>query len=161
LPFTGNRLVSGWQISQIFSATSGLPVNIQNGVPQSNLRGIQGDRPNHSNAPGCNPDHIVGRVDQWFDPGCYALQPFGTLGNVSRDSINGPGLVDLDVAILKQTRISERLDSQFRVEVFNAANHPNFSQPSTQYSRDFLLFPIRWRAVSLALRLRRGNCSSG
>jgi hypothetical protein len=129
LPFHGNKLVSGWQVSQIFSATGGLPVNILSGIPQSNLHGLQGDRPNHSNAPGCSPDHIIGTVDHWFDPACYALQPFGTLGNVSRDPIDGPGLVDLDIAVLKETRISERLNTQFRVEVFNAANHPNFSQP--------------------------------
>ncbi|MGH9759707.1 MAG: hypothetical protein ACREAC_02575, partial [Blastocatellia bacterium] len=129
LPFHGNRFVSGWQVSGIFGATSGLPVNIQTGVFRTNLVGVQGDRPDHSNASGCNPDHILGRADQWFDPACYLLQPLGTLGNVSRDSINGPGVINLDMALLKQTRVSEKLDTQFRFEVFNVPNHPNLWQP--------------------------------
>jgi hypothetical protein len=138
LPFRGNKLVSGWQLSGIFSATSGLPINIQTGFTfptRSNLAGIQGDRPSHSNAAGCHPDHVLGQVNEWFDTGCYVLQPFGTLGDVSRDSVTGPGLANLDMAVLKQTRISEKIDTQFRVEVFNLPNHPNLGQPiSTLFS---------------------------
>ncbi|HKV38970.1 MAG TPA: TonB-dependent receptor [Blastocatellia bacterium] len=132
LPFSGNRVVEGWQVSGILSATSGLPINIQTGFTfptQSNLQGIQGDRPSYSGVSGCNPSQVVGRADQWFNPACYVLQPFGTLGGVSRDSINGPGLFNLDMALLKQTRISEKLDTQFRFEIFNLPNHPNFGQP--------------------------------
>ena len=60
-------------------------------------------------------------------PARHRLLPFTTIISVAVGS--GHGLVDLDLAILKQTRISEGLDTQFRVEIFNAANHPNFSQP--------------------------------
>ncbi|HYL98438.1 MAG TPA: TonB-dependent receptor, partial [Blastocatellia bacterium] len=59
-PFKGSRLLTGWQLSGIAGVTSGLPVNIQTGVFRTNLIGVQGDRPNHSNAPGCSPDHITG-----------------------------------------------------------------------------------------------------
>jgi len=132
LPFQGNRLVAGWQVSGIFNATSGLPVNVVTGLvspTRANLIGAEGDRPNYSNAPGCNPTQVVGQVNEWFNPACYSLQPLGTLGNAGRNTINGPGVINLDGALLKQTRLSERINTQFRFEVFNLTNHPNLGQP--------------------------------
>ncbi|HEU4386530.1 MAG TPA: hypothetical protein VFV34_01950, partial [Blastocatellia bacterium] len=134
LPFEGNKLVSGWQVSGIFNTYTGLPINVQTGFnfpTQSNLQGIQGDRPNYSHAPGCSPDHVLGDPSRWFDPACYALQPFGTLGDVPRHGITGPGFINLDLALLKRTKISEKFEAQFRAEVFNVGNHPNFRSPST------------------------------
>jgi hypothetical protein len=67
---------------------------------------------------------------QWFNPACYAVQPFGTLGNVGRDSLIGPGLLNLDFSIIKQTRITEKLNTEFRAEFFNIINHTNLGQPN-------------------------------
>ena len=138
LPFTGNRLVSGWQLSEILSATTGYPVNITNGLlPQvANTGGITADRPNYSGAAGCHPSQITDTVNalqrtvQWFNPACYAVQPFATLGNVGRDSLIGPGLLNLDFSIIKQTRITEKLNTEFRAEFFNIINHTNLGQPN-------------------------------
>ena len=138
LPFTGNRLVSGWQLSEILSASTGYPVNITNGLlPQvANTGGITADRPNYSSAPGCHPSQITDTINaqqrtvQWFNPACYTVQPFATLGNVRRDSLIGPGLLDLDFSIIKQTRITEKLNSEFRAEFFNIINHTNLGQPN-------------------------------
>ncbi|MBO0862321.1 MAG: hypothetical protein J2P21_28255, partial [Chloracidobacterium sp.] len=134
LPFHGNKLVEGWQFSGILGAFGGRPINIQTGFTfpaRSGLGGIVGDRPNYSGAPGCNPDHVLGDPTQWFDPSCYALQPAGALGDVPRHSLRGPGFLNLDAALLKNTKISEKLDIQFRAEVFNATNHPNFLAPES------------------------------
>jgi hypothetical protein len=134
LPFRGNRFVEGWQLSGILRAYGGTPINIQTGYTfptRSSLFGIAGDRPNYSNAPGCNPDRVIGDPNQWFDPACYEPQPEGTLGNVPRHSIRGPGFFNFDFAMLKNTKVSERLDIQFRTEVFNATNHPNFQIPES------------------------------
>ncbi|MDE3170834.1 MAG: TonB-dependent receptor [Acidobacteriota bacterium] len=137
LPFSGNRLVSGWQVSEILSAASGFPVNVLTGLTptQSNTLGLTGDRPNHSGAPGCHPNEIVDtknfaqRYVQWFNPACYAIEPFGTLGNVGRNSLMGPGLLDLDFSILKQTRVTEKMNAEFRAEFFNIINRTNLGQP--------------------------------
>src|ERR1700676_2323660 len=54
------------------------------------------------------------------------------LGNSSRNQLIGPGLVNFDMSLFKNmkfTRISEKFNAQFRVEVFNIFNHPNFSPP--------------------------------
>jgi Carboxypeptidase regulatory-like domain/TonB dependent receptor-like, beta-barrel/TonB-dependent Receptor Plug Domain len=138
LPFRGNRLVSGWQVSEILSAASGFPVNILTGLTptQSNTLGLTGDRPNYSGAAGCNPSEIVDTKNfaqhyvQWFNPACYAIEPYGTLGDVGRDSLNGPGLLDLDFSIIKDTRLTERLNAEFRAEFFNIINRTNLGQPN-------------------------------
>ena len=57
------------------------------------------------------------------------LQPVGQLGNLGRTTGSGPGLVNLDMALLKSTpvkRISDVFNLQFRAEFFNILNHPNW-----------------------------------
>ncbi len=49
---------------------------------------------------------------------------------MGRDTLIGPNLVDVDLALLKDTRLSEKVRMQFRAEVFNIANHPNFGLPN-------------------------------
>ena len=148
LPFRGNRLVSGWQVAPIFSADTGLPFNLINSLNplQANLGsgGIEGDRPNYASASGCSPNHIVDQIHfrtasnpspyvQWFDPTCYTLQPLGTLGNMGRNSIPGPGHLVFDFSIMKDTKITEGLTAQFRAEFFNIINHTNFGPPLSSF----------------------------
>jgi len=70
-------------------------------------------------------------VGMWFNPNCFSLEPFGTLGNFAREGLYGPGLVNLDLALLKSTRIRENMNLQFRAELFNVLNHTNLSYPAS------------------------------
>jgi hypothetical protein len=150
LPFHGNRLVTGWQLSGIMSASTGLPFNVSDGVDQGNQLESAGNsftaRPNYSpnnpavtiggiSYPACNNDPILGGATRYFNPNCFSPEPFGTLGNFGREGLIGPGLVDVDMALLKTTKIRENMTLQFRAEVFNLFNHTNLSLPiSTLYS---------------------------
>jgi Carboxypeptidase regulatory-like domain len=134
LPFKGNRLVEGWQISSIVGIHSGLPLNVYNNSGTATdpaFLGTQwGSQANYTFAPGCHPNHIVDKaiapgVYQWFDPACYETTAPGFLGNVQRDSLPGPGTLDADISIVKNTKINERLNLQFRAECFNCVNHFN------------------------------------
>jgi hypothetical protein len=139
LPFHGNRLVSGWQVGEILSADTGFPVNVTTGLTpqQANTGGITADRPDYSGAAGCHPYQILDQTNHaqktvlWFNPNCYQLQPLDTLGNVGRDSLTGPGLLDLDFSVIKQTKITEKLNAELRAEFFNILNHTNLGQPAT------------------------------
>jgi Carboxypeptidase regulatory-like domain/TonB-dependent Receptor Plug Domain/TonB dependent receptor len=136
LPFHGNRGITGWQFATILSASTGLPVNVMDGYDQALTEGIEGPRPNYATGvPGCAPYQIVnkaiaGPAVQYFNPACYTVEAVGTEGNVGRDSIYGPGLLNLDFSVIKHTRITEKLDSEFRAEFFNIINHTNFGQPN-------------------------------
>jgi len=123
LPFHGNRLVEGWQISGIESAYSGIPVNIITGVSRAYTQSP--DRPNY--VTGCKIEQ--GNANQWFNPACFALQASGTLGTLGRDVAIGPHLFDTDLAVLKDTKLRESMNLQFRAEFFNIFNHPNFGLP--------------------------------
>jgi hypothetical protein len=60
------------------------------------------------------------------------LQCFNLRGNAGRNIIPGPGLLDLDFSVFKDSyikRISENFHVQFRAEFFNILNHPNFAGP--------------------------------
>ena len=141
LPFRGNRLIEGWQLTGILAANTGLPFNVTDGVDQSNqINGVP--RPNYSpnnpavtvggvTYPACNNHPMLGGTAMYFNPNCFSQEEFGTLGNFSREGLYGPGLVNLDAALLKSTRIREKWNIQFRAELFNILNHTNLSYPAS------------------------------
>ncbi len=74
----------------------------------------------------------VGTPDLWFDPCVFAVPPEGFLGNAPRNSVRGPGLVNLDIALAKDTAMPALGSNgriEFRAEVFNVLNHANFATP--------------------------------
>lgn len=132
-PFHRNKLVSGWRLATLITASSGLPVNVADGYDRS-LGGGEA-RPNYSGATGFHPyemlnQPIAGPAIQYFNPACYTLEPLGTDGNVGRDSIYGPGLFNVDFSVMKRTRVTEKLDSEFRAEIFNLFDRANFGLPN-------------------------------
>ncbi|PYR42035.1 MAG: hypothetical protein DMF95_29400 [Acidobacteria bacterium] len=127
LPFKGNRLVEGWQLSGILNLTSGSPFTPT--VPDQSGLGTGGQRPNL--APGRSLDSAVtGNINQWFDPAAFTLPAPGTLGTVGRNSLTGPRFATVDLALLKNVALQRSSSLQFRAEVFNLTNHVNFGQPS-------------------------------
>ena len=66
----------------------------------------------------------------YLNPAAFAQPDFGTFGNLGRNSIYGPGYRNLDFSITKNTQLWERLNLQFRAELFNIFNHPNFALPN-------------------------------
>ena len=128
LPFHGNRLVEGWQLTSIVTWNTGLPLSVNDGFDAVGFGYSSASaRPNY--VAGCQVDTHT--VNKWFDPACFTIQAPGTLGNLGRDTIIGPGLAQVDFAVIKDTKIRESLGVQFRAEFFNLFNHPQFGQPST------------------------------
>jgi hypothetical protein len=125
----GNRLVSGWQFNAIVSLLSGFPFTPQIGSNQSG----DGDTRN-PDRPSVNPDFsgpvVLGNPNQWFNPKAFILPAAGTFGNVGRGVYSGPGLAGVDGSLFKTTSVTERINLQFRAEVFNVLNHSNFGTPN-------------------------------
>ena len=118
--------MEGWQLSGNFTYSSGAPWNVLLGFDQAGNGNSGEERPNISS--GVNP--IIGNVNGYANLNAFTVPAVGTLGNLQRDYLSGPGLVDLDMALLKDTRLSERTRLQFRAEFFNVANHPNLGLPN-------------------------------
>ena len=121
LPFTGHALTRGWQIAAIVQSQSGNPVNIV--TSNSSLTGV----PNAVRPDVTGPIRTIGSVEQWFDTSVFvAVDGFGNLG---RNVVIGPGFHNTDLSLIKNARVSQRLDLEFRADVFNVFNHANFGPP--------------------------------
>jgi len=127
----GNKFVSGWSVSSIITAQSGFPFTPQLSYNPSN----NGDTRNPVR-PFLNPSFtgpvILGKPSQWFNPNAFIAPPSagGFYGNLGRDTFIGPGLATWDFSVLKDTKLRERLELQFRAEIFNLLNRANFNTPN-------------------------------
>jgi hypothetical protein len=128
LPFKGNRLKEGWQFTGIQSWHTGVPFSLGEG-DQADL-GNNFDTGRPAVIAGCDL-YDNQNVHQWYNPACFTASEYGTLGSMGRNSLVGPGYVDIDFGVWKNTRITERFNLQFRAELFNIFNHPNFNIPAT------------------------------
>jgi hypothetical protein len=128
LPFHGNRIVEGWQLSGIESFHTGVPFTVLSYNGRDGLgNNFATSRPNL--IAGCD---ITANQDRlhWFNPACFQLQAPGTLGNAGRNIGTSPSYATLDINLAKETKITERTTLQFRAEFFNILNHTNFNYPT-------------------------------
>ena len=70
-------------------------------------------------------------IANWFNQAAFQDAASGTFGNAGYNIIEGPGLVNLDLGIRKIFNITERQKREFRTEMFNSLNDPNFGLPDT------------------------------
>jgi len=130
------KLTNGWQISGITRFATGLPVTILETDDRSLLgTGFGGpitlpvDTPNllssvQKTNPRNNPNHY------YFSTSSFGPDVLGQEGNANRRFFHGPGINNWDFAVLKDTQLTERLNLQFRAELFNIFNHAQFITPS-------------------------------
>jgi hypothetical protein len=130
--FKGHRWLGGWQSFGVLTFQTGQPFtvallpdndNANTGVSQLGF-GANG-RPNVAGDPRLsNPT-----PGEWFNTAAFATPPYGHFGDAGRNILDGPGLRAVNVSIVKNTAVGERLNLQFRTEFFNALNHTNFNLP--------------------------------
>ena len=130
LPFgEKHRMTSGWQINGITTLLSGFPVTPQIGANRSGDGNNRNpDRPSRN--PNFSGSLLPRKQTQWFDANAFVLPGVGTWGNLGRGILRGPGLANLDISIVKNTAVSEKVTAQFRTEFFNALNHTNLGTPN-------------------------------
>jgi hypothetical protein len=127
-------ILGGWQIGGILTLQSGLPFS-PNCISEATFQngGTLGDDPAacFPNATGINPNNGVGIHTQkdWFNTAAFVNQTPYSYGNAGRDTVTGPGIVEMDASLIKYFPITERQRLEFRAECFNIANHPIWGQP--------------------------------
>lgn len=122
--------LGGWQTSSILQTRSGLPANVQ---LISGFFGIP-----------MRPDNVSGQnlylsnvhwPDSSFNVNAFAVEPnyngqWGqVIGTVGRNAVRGPAFFQWDWSVMKNFGLTERLKLQFRADLFNILNHPNFGGP--------------------------------
>ncbi len=126
----GQAFIGGWQMGGIFTMESGLPATPSAGTDTANVGVGAGNRPD---ATGISPNLDRGNqsVDHFFNTAAFKQPALYTFGNAGRNTIDGPGIINVDVSAMKRFHVMESKYFEFRGEVFNIANHPIFGMPST------------------------------
>jgi hypothetical protein len=123
---------SGWTLSGTTRLSSGFPVTLYNPTDTSLLgtfgNGVNNnlvDTPNL--APGCdlriNHDPANGQA---FNTDCFSLPALGQVGNAPRRLFYGPGIENVDLAVIKRVTFDRTRTLDVRLEAFNVFNHPQF-----------------------------------
>ena len=148
-----SQAAKGWQLGGIMQIRSGMPFTpLIGGDPIGLANSSPFAYPDRLTGGGCSAPVNPGNANNYIKMQCFTLPmaspsiaslcvPFapngvtapGTcanlLGSGGRNEIYGPGLIDFDFSVVKDTHIGERLDVQFRAEMFNIFNHTNFNPP--------------------------------
>jgi hypothetical protein len=124
--------LSGWEVSGIFAAQSGLPFSLQIPIDRAGTgTGVTTQqRLDFKPGPGCStPDAVnSGNISNYINLQCFAFPAAGTLGNLGRNTLRGPMLENFDFSLFKNhDLIGEKLKVQFRAEFFNLFNRANFA----------------------------------
>jgi hypothetical protein len=128
----GGLLLKGWLLNSIATVQTGHPFEVRLGFNRSgNLNTVNyamHERPDVK--PGYSNNPILGGPSRYWDINAFQLQPANQRGNLGRNTLIGPQLVNFDLSIAKSFPIDEHRRLDFRAEAFNLPNHPNFNVPS-------------------------------
>jgi hypothetical protein len=167
LPFGRSSRWGGWSLSGVNSFHTGLPLSVTitrkaTAVPDGNTTN---QRPNYLGGMSLIPP--TGQsLNDWINIAAFTTPANGTWGNAGRDIVTGPNLFQVDAALQKDTRLSERMGLVFRVDVFNVFNHPELGSPNLNVSSPATFGRITSlentspigtggsRSIQLALRLK-------
>jgi hypothetical protein len=122
-------LLGGWSLNAIATLHSGFPF-----TPELSFNPSNNGNTTNPIRPSLNPafqGNVVERnPNRWFNPNAFVVPPNGTYGNLGRNVLDGPGLSEVDFSLMKDMRLSERWNLQFRAEAFNVFNTANFNTPN-------------------------------
>jgi hypothetical protein len=126
------RLASqNWHFSTVYQAQSGMPFTISVFGDTANSGTVLGENPiraNYTGLPIFGPGTRT--ANEWFNPAAFAAPPAYTYGDVGRNSVYGPPLQTLDLALERTFSLTEKAKVQFRAEAFNSLNKTNLGTPN-------------------------------
>ena len=122
-------LSKGWQVNSLLSFHSGSPFSVYSSADTS---GTNDENQRANYVPGVNP--YAGFKQEkvnanWLNPAAFVDAAPGTFGDTTRNGYVGPGYSEVDLSVFKNTPITERISTQFRVEMFNLFDRTNFAPP--------------------------------
>jgi hypothetical protein len=159
------QVLGNWQFNGIFTVMSGTPftvfdpndVSLQGSAPE--ISGFSSNRPNLVGDPNAGPH----TAQQWFNTSAFQRitpdpnSPVRQFGNEGRNVVQGPGYANWDFSAVKNIRVTERKELQFRGELFNFLNHTNLRLPNSDISSPAQTFgsihsDLGPRVIQLALK---------
>jgi hypothetical protein len=153
------QTLGGWEVSGIITLQSGFPFGIAGGYSNNSGSFQRGDRADVVSGQSFNVRQ--GSKAQWlneyFNTAAFVPNAAGTFGDSGKNLFQGPPVKTMDVAFAKNWTIAEGYRLQFRWEMFNALNHPSFSNPDNNvadgnYGKITSLGPIAPRLMQAGLK---------
>ena len=136
-PWWMDEVIGGWQINPLYTLESGTPIDLNTGTgtPDNRPDLISYSPSAHQRLGGSNGNannFLYFNVQMATPPTTTGASPVYTRpGTLGRNHFFGPGYDDLDLSAFKGFHITERVNAEFRAQVFNLLNHPQFSNPDT------------------------------
>jgi hypothetical protein len=132
-------ILQGWELGNILTLHSGVPFTVKINTDNAftgNSRvnsSAGGQRPDFVPGPGCSTNPVnPGQPSNYINFNCFTIPTAGTLGDLGRNTLRGPGFADFDFSLFRNITLSqERYRVQFRAEAFNILNHTNFGAQTT------------------------------
>jgi hypothetical protein len=124
-------LTRNWRFSTVYQVQSGFPFTISVFGDTANAGTVVGENPiraNYTGQPVFGPGTRT--ADHWFNPAAFATPAAFTFGNVGRNTVIGPGLQTMDIALVRSFTLTERVHLEMRAEAYNALNHSNLGTPN-------------------------------
>jgi len=124
-------LTRNWRLSTALQVQSGFPFTISVFGDTANAGTAVGENPiraNYNGQPVFGPG--TGTTAAWFNPASFSTPAAYTFGDVGRNTVYGPGMQTLDLALVRSFAMTERLHMELRAEGFNALNHSNWGTPN-------------------------------
>lgn len=118
-------LLKGWETTGIVTFQTGLPANLGYSSSTAGLA----NRPNWLGSSFAGPRTVA----EYFNTKAFAAPPFGFFGNADYDLVHGPGMNNWDMGWMKNFKLGERVNLQFRADTFNAWNHVSFNGLSATF----------------------------
>jgi len=134
-PGLWSKVAGSWELTSTALARTGFPVNVTvdrsaSAVPDGNTND---QRPNI--VPGVSLTPPGGAaIGEWINPAAFSVPAPGTFGNAPRDVARAPGAWQMDLGLGKRISLTESTQLQFRTEVFNIFNHPQYGLPQSDLS---------------------------
>jgi Carboxypeptidase regulatory-like domain/TonB dependent receptor len=127
---TWKLLRNGWSLNSLMTFGTGQPFNVTTSTDNTGTdEGVQ--RPDLIGDPYAGVSHKFSKSGvQWINPAAFAQPADGTFGNLPRNFLYGPGFSAVDFSVIKNTKVTERVNVQFRIELYNLFNRINLAPPS-------------------------------
>ncbi len=122
-----NRVAGGWTIATLGILRSGVADTVYYAGNSFGNGNFTNQRPDV--VPGVSEYASNQTPDHFLNPAAFAVPASGTFGNLARNTFYGPTFKQVDLSLLKTTKITETKNIEFRAEIFNFVNHPNFDEP--------------------------------
>jgi hypothetical protein len=151
------RFLGGWSLEGIFTTQTGVPYTPLIGEDVAGNGDQYAANNQRPNLVAGQPLYIASPAPPFLvaNPAAFAIPAAGTYGSAGRNILRASGLNQFDVALHKTVKASERFSVQFRAELFNVYNHPNFATPAASGNN------LLTAGSSFGLSQEMANASSG